>query len=191
MGHNGNNGNGNFEIGDLEFRKVKDGYDETQVNSYINELIAHRDDLIHRTEHLSSLTALAERTVSEADKLAEEIKAKALDEAKAEAANIISQAEARAEQIENEARRLQAEINDSANMLLGELLSGVENLKQKVNDFQDDKFRASDRGSTVETDEEKISDLPDAPQDITRQKYQMRLRKLRLVNKPRRIMSPG
>ncbi|HEY93051.1 MAG TPA: hypothetical protein G4O17_04840, partial [Dehalococcoidia bacterium] len=65
-------------LGGGEFRRVKNGLDEAQVTSYINELISQRDILIQREEHLSSLTKLAEKTVAEADKLAENIKAESI-----------------------------------------------------------------------------------------------------------------
>ncbi len=136
MGKNGAR-DGNFiELGGWEIRKVRDGLDETQVASLINEFISQRDELTRRTEHLSSLTRLAERTVTEADKLAEEMKAEATEQAKAEAASIITQATAKAQQIEAEAKSIKLELRDSMQELFGQLLSRLENLKQQVEELQ-------------------------------------------------------
>ena len=91
-------------LGGGEFRRVKNGLDETQVTSFINELISQRDTLVQREDHLSSLTKLAEKTVAEADKLAKNIKTEAVDQAEAEAAVIIAKAEEEAQQMIEEKR---------------------------------------------------------------------------------------
>ena len=103
---------GVVEVGGYEFRRVKNGLDETQVTSFINELISQRDELIQREEHLSSLTRLAEKAVTEADKLADEIKTEAISQAKAKANEIIAKAEEQAQRMIEEKR---AEIINIAN----------------------------------------------------------------------------
>ena len=72
-------------LGGHDFKIVKQGLDIVQVSSYLEELTAQRNELLternglqQREEHLKSLSRLAEKTVMEADKLAEEIKAEAL-----------------------------------------------------------------------------------------------------------------
>ena len=65
-----------------DFDIVKEGLDESQVAMFITELIGERDMLLQRQEHMLSLSKLAERTVAEADKLAEEIKTEAEKEAR-------------------------------------------------------------------------------------------------------------
>ncbi len=87
------------ELGGAELRRVKNGLDEAQVASFISELISQRDKYRQQEEHLSSLTRLAEKTVTEADKLAQEIKTEAKDQAKAEASAIITKAEEQAQRI--------------------------------------------------------------------------------------------
>ncbi len=68
-----------------DFEIVKEGLDESQVASVVTELIGERDMLLQRQEHLLSLTKLAERTIAEADKLAEDIKREVEKEAKTKA----------------------------------------------------------------------------------------------------------
>ncbi len=103
MGKNSDK-DGFAELGRYEFRKVTNGLDEAQVASSINELISQRDRFRQHAEHLSSLTKLAEKTVAEADKLAEEIKTEAKDQAKAETSAIIAKAEEQAQRIGEEKR---------------------------------------------------------------------------------------
>ena len=78
MGRNSDK-NGFVELGGYEFRRVSNGLDEAQVKSSINKLISQRDKFRQHAEHLSSLSKLAEKTVAEADKLAEEIKTETKD----------------------------------------------------------------------------------------------------------------
>lgn len=87
------------KLWDREFDIVKNGLSETQVVAFVNELITERDKLAQRQKNLTTLTKLAERTVTEAEKLAQEIKSEASEQAKEEVAKIIAEAQTRAEQI--------------------------------------------------------------------------------------------
>ena len=92
------------ELWGHKFEVVKNGLSEAQVVSFVNELMSEHEMLIQRQEHLSSLTKLAEKTVAEAEKLAEEIKKEAADKAKDEASKIVAEAEAQAQQSAEEER---------------------------------------------------------------------------------------
>ena len=85
-------------LGAHEFKRAKNGLDETQVASFINELIDERDKLAQSQEHVASLNRLAERTIVEADKLAIQIKTEAAEQAKAESAAIVDKAKEQARQ---------------------------------------------------------------------------------------------
>ena len=61
------------ELWGRQFNLVKNGLSEAQVVSFVNDLAKQHDVLLQRHEHLSALTKLAERTVTEADKLAKNI----------------------------------------------------------------------------------------------------------------------
>jgi cell division septum initiation protein DivIVA len=86
-------------LGGQEFRRVKNGLDETQVASFINELTDQRDKLAQSQDHLVSLNRLAERAVVEADKLAAQIKTEASEQAKADSAAIVDKAKEQARQM--------------------------------------------------------------------------------------------
>lgn len=126
------------ELWGREFDIVKNGLSEAEVVSYVDELIKEHDILIQRQEHLSSLTKLAERTVAEAEKLAEESKKEAIDQAKAEASRIIAEAEERARQATEEkqaemiakateqAEAIKASAEREAELLLDNRKKGIE-----------------------------------------------------------------
>jgi len=121
MGNNGNRDarDGVIQIEGRVFNIVKKGPDELQVASFVKELVSERDELANqrdmlaqREEHLLSLAKLAERTVTEADKVAEEIKREATEQAKDEADAIIAKVREEAEQVMEETK---AEIVTAAN----------------------------------------------------------------------------
>ena len=103
MGNNGND-QGIVQLWGHDFIKAKYGLDETQVVSFVNELISQRNTFLQRREHLSSLTKLAERMVAEADNMASQIKDEAIERANAEATMILAKAEERAQQMIEEKR---------------------------------------------------------------------------------------
>ena len=103
MAKNGNK-EGIVELWGHEFNLAKNGLDEDEVVSFVNELIGERDLLTRRLEHMSSLTKLAEKTIVEADRLAGEIKKESTDQAKAEANAIVAKAEEQARQMIEEKR---------------------------------------------------------------------------------------
>jgi hypothetical protein len=86
-------------LGGREFKRAKNGLDETQVESFINELIGERDKLAESQDHIASLNRLAERTIVEADKLAKQIKTEAAEQAKADSAAILDKAKEQARQM--------------------------------------------------------------------------------------------
>ena len=81
-----------------EFKRAKNGLDETQVAAFITELVEQRDKLAESQDHLASLNRLAERTIVEADKLAKQIKTEAAEQAKADSAAIVDKAKEQARQ---------------------------------------------------------------------------------------------
>jgi len=99
-----NNHNDLIELLGSTFEKGKHGLDEEQIVSSVKQLIDERDALVKRQEHVTSLTRLYERTVSEADDLAEEIKKEAEEQAQVRAKAILGEAEEQAKQIIEEKR---------------------------------------------------------------------------------------
>lgn len=105
------------ELWGREFNIVKSGLSEAQVVSFVNDLAKQHDLLLQRQEHLAALTKLAERTVTEADKLADETKREAANQAKAEAAKTLAEAEGHAKA---EVARVMAEAEAHAQQMVKE-----------------------------------------------------------------------
>ena len=101
-----------------EFKRVKNGLDEAQVESFIDELIKERDVLAQSQDHIASLNRLAEMTVVEADKLAAQVKTEATEQAKAEGTAIIDKAREQARQIvEKKVAEAEEIANEKANSI--------------------------------------------------------------------------
>jgi cell division septum initiation protein DivIVA len=99
-------------LGGREFKRVKNGLDEAQVASFIDELISERDKLVQSQAHIASLTKLAEKTIVEADRMADQLKSEAAEQAKAESATIIDKAKEQAQQMAEEKLAEAVEIAD-------------------------------------------------------------------------------
>ena len=101
-----------------EFKRVKNGLDEAQVASFIDEVIKERDKLAQSQDHIESLNRLAEMTVVEADRLATKVKTEATEQAKAESTAIIDKAREQARQMMEEKITEAVEIaNEKANAI--------------------------------------------------------------------------
>jgi hypothetical protein len=117
-------------LGEREFKRVKNGLDETEVASLVDQLINERDKLAQSQDHIASLNRLAERNIVEADRLATQIKTEAAEQAKAESTAILDKAKeqarqmteqkiAEAEEIANEkAKEIKAKAEQEAALLL-------------------------------------------------------------------------
>ena len=75
-----------------------------EMLSLIEKLIAERDELLDRQEHIYSLERLVKKTVSNADELAAQIKNEAEADAQSRSKEIVKQAEEQAQKILEEAR---------------------------------------------------------------------------------------
>lgn len=124
-------------LGEREFKRVKNGLDEAQIASFIDELVKERDRLAQSQVHITSLSRLSERTVVEAENLATQIKAEAAEQAKAESAAIIDKAKEQARQMaEKKIAEAVAIANEKANAIKAkaeeEAALLLENEKNKI-----------------------------------------------------------
>lgn len=105
-------------LGGREFNRVKNGLDEAQVASFIDELTEERDKLAQSQDHIASLNRLAEMTVVEADKLATQVKTEAAEQTKAESTAIIDKAKEQAREMAEKKIAEAVEIaNEKANAI--------------------------------------------------------------------------
>lgn len=125
-------------LGGREFNRVKNGLDEAQIKSFIDELVKERDELAQSQHHTASLKKLAETTIVEADRLAKQIKAEASEQAKAESAAVIDKAREQAQQM---AERKQTEILKMANEKADAIQSQAEKKTALLLESERDKIR--------------------------------------------------
>ena len=128
---------GDVVLGGREFKRVKNGLDEAQVASFIDELTKERDKLAQSQDHITSLNRLAEMRVVEADKLAAQIKTEAAEQAKADSAAIIDKAKEQARQLAEQKIAEAVEIaNEKANAIKAKAEEDaallLENQKNKI-----------------------------------------------------------
>ena len=121
-----------------EFKRVKNGLDEAEIKSFIDELIQERDELAQSQHHIASLTKLAETTIVEADRLARQIKAESTEQAKVETAAIIDKAR---EQAQQAAEMKQAEILKMANEKADAIQSQAEKQSMLLLESERNKIR--------------------------------------------------
>jgi hypothetical protein len=124
-------------LGEREFKRVKNGLDEAQVASFIDELIKDRDKLAQSQDHIASLNRLAEMTVVEADRLATQVKTEATEQAKTESIAIIDKAREQARQMMEKKIAEAVEIaNEKANAIKAkaeeEAVLLIENERNKI-----------------------------------------------------------
>ncbi|MFC2024042.1 hypothetical protein ACFLTJ_00455 [Chloroflexota bacterium] len=165
MGNASDNGN-SAKLLDWDIQRVKKGLDEDVVGKIITELVKERDALVQRTEHMSSLTRLAEETVSNADDLAKKIQDEATERANNEAKTVIAKAEEEAKKLRIENQKLRHELRESSDILCQKLISEPEDFVQRIKtlwaetDTRMNNLLENTEPTTAEEDETKI-DNPD------------------------------
>jgi hypothetical protein len=134
MGSNGaKEDNGDLlKLYDWKIRRVKDGLDETEVIDIVKQLVEQRDQFIERTDHLSSLTRLAEKTIASADELAKQLEDEANQRAEAKAATIVADAEKQVQELRRENQRIQVEFTRTIDELCRQLISEPKSFTQRI-----------------------------------------------------------
>jgi vacuolar-type H+-ATPase subunit H len=112
-----------------KFKTVKNGLDEAEVSSYINELTEQNKNLSNKLEHLDSLIRLAEKTVIEADNESQRIKKEIEENANTKAATIVAEAEKKAK---TEANNVIVEAQRRAEHRTQELIAAAEQQAQSI-----------------------------------------------------------
>jgi len=172
MGNNGSKDdserNNFIELHDWKISRVNNGLDEAEVADIISKLVSQRDQLIERTDHLSSLTRLAEKTIASADELAKQIETEAIQKAEAKVATIVAKAEEQAQQLRKENQRIQAEFKSTIDKLCRQLVSEPESFTQRIQSLwteSENRLSELEKSATPITIEvtETQADSPESP----------------------------
>jgi vacuolar-type H+-ATPase subunit H len=156
--------------------KIKsDGIADGEVLSFVNELLDQRDTFSQRQEHLLSLTKLAEKTIIEADKLAEDIKGEILDKAKAGASRITAEAEERAQQVITEAEERAQQVITEAEKRTQKVIAEAEKRAQQIVEEKEAEIVAvaTEQAAAIRAEAEREAELL---REQERQKVQGELR---------------
>jgi myosin heavy subunit len=133
-----NKHNGVIELWGHEFKKAGEGLDKGEVKSFVDELMKKHEALLKRTEHLSSLTKLAEKTIEEADNVAKQVRSEAEEQARTESKTIISEAEEQAQKlIEGKRAEALATVNQEVEAIKAKAQQEAENmLEERTKEIQ-------------------------------------------------------
>jgi hypothetical protein len=116
-----------------EFTIANDGLDETEVSSFVGQLIQQNKEYAARQEHLNSLRMLAEKTVIEAEKQAQHVMVESQEKANRAAEATIKEAEVKARQEANGIIiEAQEKAKADANTIISEATKEAERLQQKA-----------------------------------------------------------
>jgi len=116
-----------------EFTIVNDGLDETEVSSFIGQLMQQNKEYAARQEHLNSLRMLAENTVIEAEKQAQHAMVESQEKANRAAEATIKEAEAKArEEANGIIMEAQEKSKADATTIISEAANEAERLQQKA-----------------------------------------------------------
>ena len=142
------------EIWGVKFRIAPHGLAEDQVVAFVNSLMEQSKESAAEQEKRSSLLKLAEQTVVEADRLAEEINKQAKLEAEEEEDRIIREATDKAqEQVKRLLHAAQKEAANQSSATLARAEQDAEALVKKARIEAQDILRATEnRAAAVETE---------------------------------------
>jgi hypothetical protein len=107
-------------------RDALSNLDDRQLVSLIQQLVDERDSLLKRQEHMASLSKLWEKTIAEAENIAEQVKEEARKQSAEEASVTISNARASAEQL------LSEQLTKSTNSVKDSVQSAKSKWKQEL-----------------------------------------------------------
>jgi F0F1-type ATP synthase membrane subunit b/b' len=133
-----NKKNGVVELWGHQFKKAGEGLDKAEVESFVDDLMKKHEALLKRADHLSSLTKLAEKTIVEADSVAQQIQEEATNKAKDEAKAILASAEEQGQElIEAKRAEAQARANREAEDIKAKAQQQAEKLlEEKIKEIQ-------------------------------------------------------
>lgn len=147
-----------------DIKRVNNGLDEAQVGSIITELVSQRDALAEKTEHLSSLTKLAEKTVAEADEFAKQVKTEAIESAEAEKTAMLAHIEEQTQQLLGENERVRVELRKAVDNISRELMALPESFnKELMNSWAECENRLNDL--VIAHRDQSVSETQDATID--------------------------
>ena len=101
-----------------EFRVVAEGLAETDVVIFVEKMMREHREKNDQLKHIKALHRLAQKTVEDAEQLANSVKAEAKATSETEADSVMSEADARAKEIIDEASKIVPEAQAKAEKII-------------------------------------------------------------------------
>ena len=134
------NFNGNRRLWGHDFRVVANGLDEADVAAFVEGVLKEYQSAIERSKHVAPLHELAQGTVSEAERIASQIKAEAEVEAERRSTQVVSDAEHDAQEIIARAHRAGSTLEAEGRRKVQERIAEIDETLQTMKRWADEEF---------------------------------------------------
>ena len=132
--------NGNRHLWGHDFRVVANGLDEADVATFVEGVLKEYQSSIERSKHVEPLHELAQSTVSEAERIASQIKAEAGTEAERRSTQVVSDAEHQAQEIIGRALRAGSTLEAEGRRKVQERIAEIDETLQTMKRWADEEF---------------------------------------------------
>ncbi len=140
-----------------EFRVVAEGLAETDVVIFVEKMMREHREKNDQLEHIEALHRLAQKTVEDAEQLANGVRAEAKATSEAEASRVLDQADGRAQDIIEEASKIVPEAKAKAEKIIEDAASRVPDAERKAQEIIDEAKETAK--SIIEKAEANVADL--------------------------------
>ncbi len=134
------NFNGNRRLWGHDFRVVENGLDEADVTAFVEGVLKEYQSAIERSKHVEPLHELAQNTVSEAERIASQIRAEAEGEADRRATQVVSDAEHEAQEIIARAHRAGSTLEAEGRRKVQQRIAEIDETLQTMKRWADEEF---------------------------------------------------
>jgi hypothetical protein len=134
------NFNGSRHLWGRDFRLVANGLDEADVAAFVEGVLKEYQSAIERSKHAEPLHKLAQSTVSEAERIASQIKAEAEAEAERRSTQVVSDAEHEAQEIVARALRAGSTLEAEGQRKVQERIAEIDETLQTMKRWADEEF---------------------------------------------------
>ena len=134
------NFNGNRRLWGHDFRVVANGLDEADVTTFVEGVLKEYQSSIERSKHVEPLHELAQKTVSEAERIASQIKAEAGAEAERLSTQVVSDAEHEAQEIIARAHRAGSTLEAEGRRKVQKRIAEIDETLQTMKRWADEEF---------------------------------------------------
>ena len=134
------NFNGNRHLWGHDFRVVANGLHEADVAAFVEGVLKEYQSSIERSKHVEPLHELAQKTVSEAERIASQIKAEAEAEAARRSTQVVSGAEHEAQEIIARAHRAGSTLEAEGRRKVQDRIAEIGETLQTMKRWADEEF---------------------------------------------------